>query len=85
MHYGATFNLAHNWPQLAMFRPGNAFSDVKNIFLVGGGTHPGSGLPTIFESSRIATRLIEEKYGREFSTGRVESKEPYNPIEAQAI
>ena len=68
VHHGATFNLAHNWPQLAMFRPGNAFSDVQNIYLVGGGTHPGSGLPTIFESSRIATKLIEEKYGREFAS-----------------
>jgi phytoene desaturase len=25
---------------------------------VGGGTHPGSGLPVIYESSRITTRLL---------------------------
>jgi phytoene desaturase len=30
---------------------------------VGGGTHPGSGLPTIFESARISSNLICDKYG----------------------
>jgi phytoene desaturase len=25
---------------------------------VGGGTHPGSGLPVIFESARISVRLL---------------------------
>ena len=28
------------------------------VYLVGGGTHPGSGLPVIFESARISTRLL---------------------------
>jgi phytoene desaturase len=27
---------------------------------VGGGTHPGSGLPVIFESARITARLLLE-------------------------
>lgn len=79
VHYGATFNLAHNWGQLAMFRPHNVFSDVKNVYLVGGGTHPGSGLPTIYESSRIASRLIEEKYNKGFLQEPVIEKQ-YNPL-----
>ena len=28
------------------------------MYLVGGGTHPGSGLPVIFESARITSRLL---------------------------
>ena len=28
------------------------------MYLVGGGTHPGSGLPVIFESARISSRLL---------------------------
>jgi phytoene desaturase len=28
--------------------------------LVGGGTHPGSGLPVIFESARISARMIAQ-------------------------
>ena len=39
-------------------RPQNRFEDVDGIYLVGGGTHPGSGLPVIFESARISTRLL---------------------------
>jgi phytoene desaturase len=31
--------------------------------LVGGGTHPGSGLPVIFESARISARLLLEDLG----------------------
>ena len=34
--------------------------------LVGGGTHPGSGLPTIYESGRIAANLISRRCGVEF-------------------
>ena len=33
------------------------------MYLVGGGTHPGSGLPVIFESARISSRLLLEDFG----------------------
>ncbi|WP_232718569.1 phytoene desaturase family protein [Bacillus sp. FJAT-45037] len=55
---GATFNLAHNLGQMMYFRPHNKFQELENCWLVGGGTHPGSGLPTIFESARITTNLL---------------------------
>ena len=42
-------------------RPHNQFEELKGVWLVGGGTHPGSGLPTIFESARISVRLIQEE------------------------
>lgn len=55
---GATFNLAHNLTQMLYFRPHNRFG--RNVYLVGGGTHPGSGLPVIYEGARITTRLLLE-------------------------
>jgi phytoene desaturase len=55
----ATFNLAHSIDQMLYFRPHNQFECVKNCYLVGGGTHPWSGLPTIYESARIVADLIE--------------------------
>ena len=58
IHQGATFNLAHTLDQMLHLRPHNRFEDVDGIYLVGGGTHPGSGLPVIFESARISTRLL---------------------------
>ncbi len=60
---GATFNLAHNLGQMLHLRPRNRFEDVDGVYLTGGGTHPGSGLPTIFESARIAARLAAEDLG----------------------
>jgi len=41
-----------------VFRPHNRFEEVANCYLVGGGTHPGSGLPTIYESARISSNLL---------------------------
>ena len=60
--FGATFNLAHTMDQMLYLRPHNRFEEVDNTWLVGGGTHPGSGLPTIYESGRITANLLCEKY-----------------------
>lgn len=60
IHRGATFNLAHSLDQMLHLRPQNRFEDLDGVYLVGGGTHPGSGLPVIFESSKITSRLIAE-------------------------
>ena len=59
---GATFNMGHNWTQMLYLRPHNRFEEFDHCFLVGGGTHPGSGLPTIFESARISANLICDQY-----------------------
>ena len=58
--FGATFNLSHKLSQMLYLRPRNRFEDMKNCYLVGGGTHPGSGLPTIYESARISIDLFKE-------------------------
>lgn len=57
---GATFNLGHGIDQMLYFRPHNQFEEFENCYLVGGGTHPGSGLPTIYESGKISANLIME-------------------------
>ncbi|GAA0361673.1 phytoene desaturase family protein [Bacillus horti] len=61
VYRGATFNLAHSLDQMMTLRPHNRFEELDNCWLVGGGTHPGSGLPTIFESAKISTQLILEQ------------------------
>ncbi|MGI4955324.1 MAG: phytoene desaturase family protein [Janthinobacterium lividum] len=63
IYRGATFNLAHNLTQMLHFRPRNRFEDLDGVYLVGGGTHPGSGLPVIFEGARISSRLLTEDLG----------------------
>lgn len=64
VYKGATFNLGHQLSQMMIFRPHNKFEELDNCWLVGGGTHPGSGLPTILESARITANGIFEQYGK---------------------
>ncbi len=63
VHRGAVFNLAHSLPQMLHLRPRNRFEDLDGVYLVGGGTHPGSGLPVIFEGARISARLLAQDLG----------------------
>ena len=63
VHEGATFNLAHDLMQMLWFRPHNRFG--PGLYLVGGGTHPGSGLPVIYEGARISARLLIEDLAKE--------------------
>jgi phytoene desaturase len=71
VYRGATFNLAHNLGQMIYLRPRNKFEELDHCYLVGGGTHPGSGLPTIYESGRIAANLICRGYGTPFVSGNL--------------
>lgn len=63
IYRGATFNLAHNLGQMLHNRPRNRFEELRGVYLVGGGTHPGSGLPVIYESSRISSRMLLRDLG----------------------
>ncbi|MEM1330420.1 MAG: phytoene desaturase family protein [Planctomycetota bacterium] len=61
--HGATFNLAHSLDQMLHKRPPHKLPGAKGVWLVGGGTHPGSGLPVIFLSAQITSRLLCEELG----------------------
>lgn len=60
---GATFNLAHGLMQMLHRRPQHELAGVENVWLAGGGTHPGSGLPVIFLSSQIAAQALCKRLG----------------------
>ena len=87
VHRGATFNLAHSLDQMLCFRPRNRFEDLDGVYLVGGGTHPGSGLPVIFESARITSRLIADDLGLNghWCAGSEMAEPDYTPVLAEAL
>lgn len=58
VYQGAVFNMSHKLNQMLFLRPKNKFEEFSNVYLVGGGTHPGSGLPTIYQSALISTKLL---------------------------
>ena len=58
LYNGATFgSLSHNLFQMGYMRPHNQHRKYKNLFFVGGSTHPGNGAPM----SLISARLTSEK------------------------
>ena len=73
---GATFNLSHDLRQMLYFRPHNRFGG--GLYLVGGGTHPGSGLPVIYEGARITARLLMQ----DLRAG--EAARPAEPVKIKA-
>jgi phytoene desaturase len=87
IYRGATFNLAHNLAQMLHFRPRNRFEDLDGVYLVGGGTHPGSGLPVIFESARITSRLMAEDLGLDahWDAPSAMAQDHYEPAIAEAL
>ena len=82
IHRGATFNLAHTIGQMLHLRPHNRFEDLERMYLVGGGTHPGSGLPVIFESARISARLLAEDLDLQPTWSTDLAPEPERELEA---
>ena len=87
VYRGATFNLAHTLGQMLHLRPRNRFEDLDGVYLVGGGTHPGSGLPVIFESARISSRLLVKDLGvhPSWEPSSAMASQPLQPAMAEAI
>jgi len=58
--HGSAFGLAQNFFQIGPFRPANQDPRVKNLFFVGASTQPGTGLPTVLISARLASERVEQ-------------------------
>lgn len=56
--HGAGFSVAPLFRQSAWFRFHNRAEGIKNLFLVGAGTHPGAGLPGVLCSAKVIDALI---------------------------
>src|SRR5574341_29107 len=55
---GSTHGLCHNLMQLAYFRPGNRHSRYHNLYFAGASTQPGTGIPTVLISARMAAERL---------------------------
>ena len=56
--HGAGFSVAPLFRQSAWFRFHNRAEGIKNLFLVGAGTHPGAGMPGVLCSAKVIDALI---------------------------
>jgi phytoene desaturase len=56
--HGAGFGLEPILTQSAWFRPHNKSEEIRNLFLVGAGTHPGGGVPGVLSSAKVLDRVV---------------------------
>jgi phytoene desaturase len=61
-HLGNAFSIEPKLSQTAYFRPHNRSADVRNLYLVGAGTHPGAGVPGVILSAKATFSCIEEDW-----------------------
>ena len=57
--HGAGFSVAPLFRQSAWFRFHNRAEGIKNLYLVGAGTHPGAGVPGVLCSAKVVDALIQ--------------------------
>ena len=62
-HLGNAFSIEPRLTQSAYFRPHNRSEDVKGLYLVGAGTHPGGGVPGVLLSAEATEKCIREDFG----------------------
>lgn len=58
--YGSGFSLEPRIFQSAWFRPHNVSEDIEDLYLVGAGTHPGAGIPSVVTSSEVLSQLVSD-------------------------
>jgi len=58
-YMGSPWGLEPSLLQTAYFRPHNRSEDVKNLYFVGAGTHPGAGVPGVMLSAQATEQSIE--------------------------
>ena len=67
---GATHGLSHTLTQMAYMRPHNRHAHYRNLYFAGASTHPGTGVPTVLVSARLAAERIMDDLGMERKNGR---------------
>ncbi|MBN2388927.1 MAG: phytoene desaturase [Anaerolineales bacterium] len=60
---GSAHGLSHRLTQMAYFRPANRHRCYHNLYFVGASTHPGTGVPTVLVSARLASERILAETG----------------------
>ncbi|MEM9529399.1 MAG: phytoene desaturase [Pseudomonadota bacterium] len=57
---GAAFGMEPILTQTAWFRPHNISEEIRGLYLVGAGTHPGAGMPGVISSAKVLENLVPE-------------------------
>ncbi|MBI1622383.1 phytoene desaturase [Aquamicrobium zhengzhouense] len=57
-HLGSAFSIEPILTQSAWFRPHNRDDVIRNLYIIGAGTHPGAGIPGVIGSAKATAGLM---------------------------
>lgn len=60
-HHGALYGWASHSIRTSLFRPPLRAAGTRNVFFVGGTTHPGGGIPLVLLSGKMVAELIQRE------------------------
>lgn len=63
-HHGSAFSVAPKLTQSAYFRPHNKSEHIPNLYIVGGGTHPGAGVPGVVNTAKATVGIITKDFAK---------------------
>jgi phytoene desaturase len=61
-HMGSAFSLEPRLLQSAYFRVHNRDQNIKGLYFVGAGTHPGAGIPGVVNSAKATAGVVIEDF-----------------------
>ena len=61
-HLGSAFSLEPRLTQSAYFRVHNRDKNIRGLYFVGAGTHPGAGIPGVVNSAKATAAVILDDY-----------------------
>ncbi len=62
-YHGSAFSVAPKLTQSAFFRPHNRADNIPGLYIVGGGTHPGAGVPGVINTAKATCGLVAQDFG----------------------
>jgi phytoene desaturase len=63
-YHGSAFSVAPKLTQSAYFRPHNKSEHIPNLYIVGGGTHPGAGVPGVVNTAKATLGIIAQDFAK---------------------
>ena len=73
---GNAFAVEPTLQQSAWFRPANRDRALRGLYQVGGGTHPGAGIPGVLLGAEISTALVGQDFPAPRTGGRARAALP---------
>ena len=74
-HFGSAFSLEPRLMQSAYFRVHNRDRNIRGLYFVGAGTHPGAGIPGVVNSGKATANLILEDMKSVLASSAVKTAE----------